>query len=148
MSNEFVQCPECFGDGEDLEDSSKDCWRCRGAGEVVADEKPCPCCSAPVSAHNELLIQHETMIATLRTALAKAEADLARMRPVVEAAVKERAAADYYDETDDDAVEGESRRRWTLAQAELSEAVASHLTAARTEAVSDYLAGETKEAKR
>jgi hypothetical protein len=68
-------------------------------------------------------------IATLRARVAELEAERYRMRPVVDAAVKERAAADYYDETDDDAHEGDSRRRWTLAQAELSEKVASYLAA-------------------
>ena len=61
--------------------------------------------------------------------VAELEAELSRAKPVVNAAVKERAAADYYDETDDDAHEGDSRRRWTLAQAELSEKVASYLAA-------------------
>ncbi len=27
-------CPECGGDGADLEDSSKDCWACGGDGTM------------------------------------------------------------------------------------------------------------------
>ncbi len=31
-------CPECGGDGADLEDSSKDCWKCRGSGRYSKSE--------------------------------------------------------------------------------------------------------------
>lgn len=36
-----ITCPECGGDGADLEDSSEDCWKCGGTG-VVAAPKPKP----------------------------------------------------------------------------------------------------------
>lgn len=29
------QCPECFGDGYDCDDSSKPCFECGGEGTVV-----------------------------------------------------------------------------------------------------------------
>ena len=36
-SKQAVCCPECFGTGEDLEDSSKDCCECRGTGYILED---------------------------------------------------------------------------------------------------------------
>lgn len=30
----YIKCPECYGTGEDLEDSSKNCYNCNGEGVV------------------------------------------------------------------------------------------------------------------
>ena len=37
MSYPYIKCPECFGDGSDDEDSSKDCYYCHGGGVVKAE---------------------------------------------------------------------------------------------------------------
>lgn len=42
-----VPCNECGGSGEDLEDSSKDCWKCSGTGMMSAPAAPPEVAIAP-----------------------------------------------------------------------------------------------------
>jgi hypothetical protein len=78
---------------------------------------------------------YEQQIATIRASLARAEAELARAKPVVDAAVRAMKASDS---ANDDCALGsqiERNRRWNNAKAALDRAILA------------YLASEPKETK-